>query len=95
MPRHTVDTSQIQPATGLPVSPKHPSIPDMPYARGSVKAGVPVQTNDATPPDVVAGVSREQTKHPAIQEHRIPASSQHQEPPAKVTSSNTSLEPSA
>jgi len=95
MAKHTVDTSQIQPAKGFDVSPKHPSIPDMPPAPGHAKSGVPVQTNDATPPDVVAGVNRSATKHPAIYEQRVPAASQHQEPPAKVTSSNTSLEPSA
>jgi hypothetical protein len=88
MAKHTVDTS----LHGKPVSVsadqvrQHPSIMEMPYARGSAKAGDPVPSNPTvTPQTTVRNVSQDDGGCPS--EMPVPNSAVYQEPPAKVTAS--------
>ena len=82
---HRVDTSRIaeQPKGGMPVTrenTQHPSLRDMPPSNGSLIGRVEVPQRNATPKPVVAGVDRSATRHPAIEELPVPASSEFSEP---------------
>ena len=94
MPRITVDVSQVQPAGAgsIPAS-QADYLPKMPPARGNAKAGDPVRQVDAQQKDIVAGIQRPTI--PAIEDLRVPASSQYQDPPSKVVAASDRLEPSA
>ena len=85
MAHFPVDLSRVQPKNqGIAVPMV---LRTMPRAPGNAKASVPVVQHNATPKPVVAGVSRAAAQHPAIEELRVPASSEYVEPPMRVTGS--------
>lgn len=92
MAHFPVDTSRAQEQPqrqGTPVNREtaNAGYPEMPKAPGNAKAAEPVPQRNATPKPVVAGVDRDRTKHPAIQEMRVPASSEYTAPPEHVRAS--------
>ena len=90
MPRPTVDISRIQPAQGVLVNKANtPGVRDMPPSRGSMYASEPVPTKNV-PRKPKLTVANLPPGTPDLDLAPVPPASVYEEPPAKVTASQTS-----